>query len=57
MVHTHFWFQIYMRGRELLGYGDEPIETLVTSSEKRVTIKTSWEKITHIPMPQTTSLM
>ena len=40
-------FQLYMRGRELLGYGDKPSVTLGSSSEKGFTIKTSWEKMIH----------
>ena len=36
-----------MRGRELLGYGDEPSWTLVSGSKKEVTTKTSWEKMMH----------
>ena len=45
MYHGNSCFQLYMRGRELLGYGDEPSVTLVTILEKGVTIKTSWEKM------------
>ena len=40
-------FQLYTRGSELLEYDDEPSETFVTSSEKGVTIKTSWKKMMH----------
>ena len=47
MYQENSHFQLYMRVSELLGYGDEPSETLFTSSEMGVTIKHSWEKMMH----------
>ena len=40
-------FQVHMRGRELLGHGSEPCETLFIPSERGGMIKASWEKIMH----------
>ena len=47
MYHKNSCFQLYMRDRELLGHGDESSGTLVSNSEKGVTIKTSWENMMH----------